>query len=411
MDLTVDDKTRALREMVRVLGREHLRPLGLECDARNAPLDPDHPFFGRIMDLGLGGRGLAGLVEDERQAGEEKAPGRPSSGARRAVVLAEEAAYWDRAMATSLPGPGLAATPVRLFGTPEQRRRWLGIFEDRSKARWAAFAMTEPGAGSDVARIRTSARRVAGGWELRGEKMFISNGARASWVVVFATVDPSLGRAGHRAFVVERGTPGFSVARVEKKMGLAASETASLVFEDVRVPDENLLGGEDRYAERDGFKLAMRTFDITRPVVGAMAVGIGQAAIDAATEQARALGVFEGHSHRALRGRHKLIRARRLVDAARLLCWRAACLADAKRPNSAEAAMAKAYAPRAALEAVSLTIESLGPAAAAADRLLEKLFRDVKALDIVEGTGQIQRLVLARRLLGFEDDAADAAQS
>ena len=396
MNLTIDERTRALREIVRALGREQLRPLGLDCDARGAPLDPEHPFFARVTALGIGGRGLAGLAEEP--GGEDKAGGRTRTGARRAVVLAEEAAYWDRGMATSLPGPGLASAPVRLFGTPEQQKRWLGIFEDRSRPRWAAFAMTEPGAGSDVARIRTTARRVDGGWQIDGEKMFISNGARASWVVVFATVDANLGRAGHRAFVVERGTPGFSVARIEKKMGLAASETASLVFEGMRVPDDQLLGGEHGYSNREGFKLAMRTFDITRPVVGAMAVGIGQAALD----RAREMGVPCAA---------KLRRARRVLETARLLCWHAAYLADLRKPNSVEAATAKAYAPRAALEAVSLCIEAAGPAGVLRDRLLEKLFRDVKVLDIVEGTGQIQRLVMARRLLGFEDAAAVAASA
>ncbi len=400
MDLTIDDKTRSLREMVRVLGREQLRPLGLECDARNAPLEPDHPFFTRVVELGIGGRGLAGLAEDgSKDAERGSSDARTRTAARRAVVLAEEAAYWDRGMATSLPGPGLAATPVRLFGSAEQQRRWLGLFEDRKKPRWAAFAMTEPGAGSDVARIRTTARRVDGGWQIDGEKMFISNGARASWVVVFATVDPTRGRRGHRAFVVERGTPGFSVARIEKKMGLAASETASLVFDGVRVPDDHMLGGEERYGEGEGFKLAMRTFDITRPVVGAMAVGIGRAALDTATPLAS--------GPRAA----KLARARRLVETARLLCWRAAYLADVRHPNSVEAAAAKAYAPRAALEAVSLCIEAVGPSGALRGGLLEKLYRDVKVLDIVEGTGQIQRLVMARRLLGYEDAAAEAAQA
>src|SRR5688572_3716091 len=156
MDLTIDPKTRALREMVRMLGREFLRPLGLECDARNAPLPETHPFFARAMELGIGGKGLAGLVEED----DDRKSDRPRSGARRAVVLAEEAAYWDRGMATSLPGPGLAATPIRLLGTRAQQERWLGIFADKSTPRWAAFAMTEPGAGSDVARIRTTARRT-----------------------------------------------------------------------------------------------------------------------------------------------------------------------------------------------------------------------------------------------------------
>ncbi|MBI3181063.1 MAG: acyl-CoA dehydrogenase family protein [Myxococcales bacterium] len=392
--------------MARWLGRTYLRPLGLECDAAGAPLSPDHPFFRQALELGLGGKGLAAVADAPEERGAQN--GRPSRAARRTVVLAEEAAYWDRGMATTLPGPGLAGAPLRLLGTAEQQQRYLSIFEEAKEPRWAAFAMSEPGAGSDVARIRTNARRVPGGWVLNGEKMFISNGARASWVVVWATVDPALGRDGHRAFVVERGTSGFSVARVEKKMGLAAAELASLVLDDVRIPDEALLGGEERYRERGGFKAAMRTFDVTRPLVGAMAVGLGQAAFDQAMALAKEAGLAGSRDASAARLRDRLARARRLVEHARLLCWRAAYLADLRQPNSVEASMAKAYAPRAALEAASLGIEVLGAAGARSDRLLEKLYRDVKVLDIVEGTGEIQRLAMARKLLGLKDDGAQA---
>jgi len=398
IDLTLDEKTVTLREMARWLGKERLRPLGLECDEKHAPLPADHPFFREVMDFGVGGRGLAGIAADAGAGGEPRDPSKPSKAARRTVVIAEEVAYWDRGMATTLPGPGLGGAPVQLIGTAAQKERFFSIFGDKTP-RWAAFAMSEPGAGSDVARIRTIARKVGGGWELDGQKMFISNGARASWVVVWATVDRSLGRAGHRAFVVERGTPGFSVLRIERKMGLAAAELAALSFEAVRVPAGNLLGGEDHYRDHAGFKAAMRTFDVTRPMVGAMAVGIGQAAFDEALRLAREAGLAKGPS--AWRWRDKLARARRLVEHARLLCWRAAWLADVKEPNSVEASMAKAYAPRAALEAASLGLEVLGASGARCDRLVEKLYRDVKVLDIVEGTGEIQRLAMARKLLGF----------
>jgi acyl-CoA dehydrogenase len=406
IDLTLDEKTQTLREMVRWMGREHLRPLGLEADERGEPVPADHPFFRQAMELGLGGRGLASVAEGSHDGGSEKDPKRVSKSARRTVIMAEEAAYWDRGMATTLPGPGLAGAPVRLIGTTEQQKRFLGIFEDRSQPRWAAFAMSEPGAGSDVARIRTTAKRVAGGWEISGEKMFISNGARASWAVVWATVDPKLGREGHRAFVVERGTPGFTVPRIEKKMGLTAAELAALLFENVRVPDDNLLGGERYYHDRGGFKAAMRTFDITRPMVGAMAVGLGQAAVDQAIALAKEAGLTNAGTRTGWRVREKLGRARRLVEHARLLCWHAAWLADLRRPNSVEASMAKAYAPRAALEAASLGMEILGAAGARSDRLIEKFWRDVKVLDIVEGAGEIQRLAMARKLLGLKDEAA-----
>lgn len=380
------------------LGRQRLRPLGLVCDRAGHALDPGHPFFREVLALGLTA-GIAGRLEGAEEGDDERAAGGRGA-ARRAVILAEEAAYWDRGMATSLPGPGLGAPPVAMLGSPEQRRRFFAIFLRRDEPHWGAFAMTEPGAGSDVAGIRTRARRDGSTWRLDGEKIFISNGARASWVVVWATVDPALGRAGHRAFVVERGAPGFRVARVQDKMGLRASETAALVFEDCRVPEENLLGGEAAYAGGGGFKGAMRTFDLTRPMVAAMAVGIGRAALDQAERfAAEALG--PASPGRRARVADRLERMRRKLAAARLLAWRAAWLADRGEPNRLAAAMAKAYAAPAALEAASLGLDVLGEAGAAHDHLIEKLFRDVKALDLVEGTGQIQRLVIARQLVGY----------
>lgn len=407
MELTVDGSLERLRTLIAWIGREKLRPLGIEADRRGGPLPPDHPFFFEVLQLGLTG-GFVGKIEDHEEGrGDRKEPDRPSSASRRAVVMAEEAAYWDRGMATSLPGPSLGGPPVMTMGTPEQRARFLGIFTSAERPHWGAFAMSEPGAGSDVAAIRASARRDGDAWVLRGEKMFISNGARASWVVAWATVDPALGRAGHRAFVVEKGTPGFTVARIDKKMGLAASETASLLFEDCRVPAENLLGGEAFYERRAGFEGAMHTFNMTRPLVAAMAVGVGRAAFDEARRFARER--FTGASAwRMERVRDRLVQIRRKLDAGRLLAWRAAWLADLKRPNAVEASMAKAYCPPAALEAASLGIEILAEAGGASDFLIEKLFRDVKVLDIVEGTGQIQRLILARRLVGHGDGRAHA---
>ena len=275
------------------------------------------------------------------------------------------------------------------------------MFRESKKPLWAAFGMTEPGAGSDVARIRTRCRKDGSSWILNGEKCFCTNGARASWVVIFATVDPALGRAGHRAFVVEKGTPGFQLLRIEKKLGLRASETAALTLEDVRVPAENLLGGESHYAGREeGFKGAMRAFDVTRPVIAATALGIARAAWDAANE------FFRQH-HRGRAGRRvarlaeKLGYARRRLEAGQLLIWKAAWMADHRMPNTVEASMSKAFVPQVALEAVALAIEVTGEAGIRHDYFIEKLYRDIKGLDIVEGTGQIQRLVVSRRV--FEE--------
>lgn len=256
--------------------------------------------------------------------------------------------------------------------------------------------MTEPGAGSDVARIRTSARQDGDHYVLNGDKSFAANASRADFIVVFATVDASLGRDGHRAFVVERDTPGLGDFKIERKMGLKAYESTSFSLRDCRVPAANLLGGGERRRRGDGFQGAMKSFNTTRPTIAAMAVGMGRAVYDAA----RAFAEEERLLARA-RVCDRLVRVQRKLRAARLLAWRAAWMADRGRENRVEASMAKAYAPAAAQEAAGLAMDIVGMVGGRGDHLIEKIFRDVKAMDIVEGTGQIQRIVMARQRLGL----------
>ena len=392
LQFEIDPETSQLLEVIRWLGREYMRPLGLEADRIHQPIPADHSFYKRVWDLGIGRRGWAE---------EQPNTATPRTTTRRGVVLAEEMSYWDRGVAVSLPGPGLGGPPITLLGPAEQKQRFFAIFNDPDRPHWGAFAMTEPGAGSDVAAIRTRARRDGDDWMLNGEKMFCSNGARAEWVVVWATVDPALGRDGHRAFVVERGTPGFQVTRIEDKMGLVAYESASLVFENCRVPAANLLGGEEVYRERAGFKGAMQSFNATRPIVAAMAIGIARAAYDQAKEFVRTAYMQHRPIPRYRRILDKLAWMERKISCGRWLCWRAAYLADMRQPNITEASMAKAYCPQIAQEATSLAMEILSDTGVAKDALVEKWFRDVKAMDIVEGTGQIQRRIIARQLTGL----------
>jgi len=379
-----------LLERARELGRRYLRPLGIEADRNRAPVPPEHPFFQVAWQMGLG-----------QPIGAEESSAKSSgarTGARRGVLLAEEMSYWDRGMSVAMPGLGLGGPALLSMGTKEQKERFLAPFRDRSRAHWAAFAMTEPGAGSDVAGIRTSAVRDGDSWVLNGAKTFISNSMRADWIVVWATIDPSLGRGGHRAFIVEKGTPGLEDMRYEHKMGLIAYESSSFTLRDCRVPAFNLLGGEDHYAGRAGFKGAMKSFNATRPAIAVMAIGIARAAFDAARDHARAA---EMPRRRAERARERLARMARKIEVGRMLCWRAAWMADMEMPNEVEASMAKAYCPAIAQEATSLAIDILGEAGVRTDSYVEKLYRDVKAMDIVEGTGQIQRIVMARRLVGL----------
>ncbi len=378
---------------VRELGRKYMRPMGTECDRLEAPPPADHPFYKLCVRKG----GIIGAIL--RDGNRDDDPGALEWQPLRVLLLMEEAAYWDRGVALSLPGPGLGGAALQSTGTPEQKGRFLRIFEDDERPHWAAMAMTEPGAGSDVARIQTRARKDGDHWVLNGSKMFCSNGARADWVVVWATVNPELGRAGHRAFVVERGTPGFQLLRIEHKMGSHGYETSSFAIDDVRVPAENLLGGEEFYVGRKGFKGAMAAFNITRPIHASHGVGIGRAAHDIARDFVR--------EHYPRQGRRRqvamecLVTIRRELHAARLLCWHAAWLFTQGKENALEASWAKLYAPPVALRAVSAALDIVGEAGVLRDTYLEKLYREVKILDIGEGTQQAQRLVIARRLVGL----------
>jgi acyl-CoA dehydrogenase len=391
MDFSIDAATRERLEAARDWGRREVRPVGLEADRLGRPIPVDHGYFERVIDRGEG---------RTRWPGPSAAVRRPPQGATvTALLLAEEFAYWDRGVMVANPGPGLPEANVLALGTEEQKERFLGPFLEPDRPRWACFAMTEPGAGSDAAAIRTTARRDGDSWVLSGAKCFIGNATRSDWILVQATLDSSRGRAAPRAFFVERGTPGLGGFKIEKKMGLKAYESTSFTLEDCRVPAANLLGGEERSPRSGGFETAMRTFNAGRPVIAANSVGIGRAALDEAlafaSERGRLLDV---------RVRDRLEAMARRLKMARLLCLRAGWLADESRPNILEASMSKALAAQVGQEATALGMELLGSVGARGDHLIEKLYRDVKAMDIVEGTGQIQRLIMARRLVELPRD-------
>jgi acyl-CoA dehydrogenase len=396
----LDRASRDMLDELRDLGRRYIRPMGLEADRTGDPPPPDHELYLLCARRG----GLVSRTVGPGEDGDGDGDGDPAPTWRplRALLVAEESAYWDRGVALSLPGPGLGGVALRSAATPAQRERFLAPFADHSRAHWGAMAMTEPGAGSDVARIRTRARLDGDGWVLTGQKMFCSNGARADWVVVWATVDPDLGRDGHRAFVVEQGTPGFEVLRIEHKMGSRGYETASFALDDVRVPATNLLGGEEFYAARRGFKAAMATYNLTRPIHAAQGVGMGRAALDLALDLVRT--DFPAQGGRRRRALERLAEMRRGLQVARLICLHAVWLARQGRDNALEASYAKLYAPPAVYRAVSTALDIFGEAGVRRDRMIEKLYRDVEILDIGEGTQQVQRLVVARNLLGLPRD-------
>jgi acyl-CoA dehydrogenase len=389
IEYAVDGATRRRIEEARELGAKELRPVGLEADRNGAPIPVGHPFFDRCIARGEGRTRWRG------SAAGEGAPSEPPSVVT-TLLLAEELAYWDRGVIIAMPGPGLPEASVLSMGTEEQRERFLGPFVAPDRPRWACFAMTEPGAGSDAAAIRTTARKDGDGWILNGAKCFIGGASRADWILVQATLDPSRGRGAQRAFFVERDTPGLGGFKVEKKMGLKAYESTSFTLADVRVPGANLLGGEARYESRAGFKAAMQTFNAGRPIIGANAVGMARAALDETLRFAREHDLLARD-----RVRDRIEAMARRVRKARLVCLRAGWLADRRQPNIVEASMAKALAAQIAQEATTLGLELLGTVAAGGDHLVEKLYRDVKAMDIVEGTGQVQRMIIARKLVGL----------
>jgi acyl-CoA dehydrogenase len=314
-----------------------------------------------------------------------------------------------------MPTAALGGSAVAAAGTPEQRERFLAPFAGDGKPVWGAMAITEAQAGSDAAAITTTADLDGDEWVLNGTKIFCTAGEGASqheggFVVVWATVDREAGRGGIKSFVVPAGTPGMTLVGCEKKLGIRASDTATLFFEDCRVPRANLLGSAE-VKKRDpkktgdkGFKGAMATFDASRPIVAAMAVGVGRAALDFVHEELDRQGYAVRHDapRTELRAIERdVLEMEADLQAARLLTWRAAAMMTRGKPNNLEASMAKAKAGLAVTKITQKAVELLGPDAYTQKLLVEKWMRDAKISDIYEGTQQINQLIVARRILEY----------
>jgi acyl-CoA dehydrogenase len=277
------------------------------------------------------------------------------------------------------------------------------------------MAMTEPGAGSDTSAIKTTAAldKESNEWILNGEKIFCTNGSLAleeseGFVVVWATVDPTSGRSGMKPFVVEAGTPGVYIAKLEEKLGIKASDTASIVFDDARIPNDNLLGSAEIQTQDSkttkGFKGAMKTFDLSRPVVAASAMGVARAALETTQELLAAEGINVDYTTPLFRlsaVERDLIEMQAVHKAAWLLTLRAASLMDHGHTNRLEASMCKAYAGGIVTWITQKSVELLGPLGYSQELLVEKWMRDAKINDIYEGTRQINLLIVARSILGY----------
>ena len=320
----------------------------------------------------------------------------------------EELCWGDAGLFLSIPNPGLGGAAVAAAGTPEQKERFLSRFRG-GKPKWGAMAITEPGCGSDSAAVTTTAVRDGDHYVINGTKIFCTAGQMSAeksdgFVVVWATVDRKAGRAGIKPFVVEHNTSGMTVARVENKLGIRASDTAMIVFDNCRVPADHLLGSAEVRREGGGFKDVMATFDATRPIVAAMAIGVGRAALDfvrdflARNDVPIRYGIWP---RRLTTIERDFMEMEVQLKAARLLTWRAAWMLDVGQRNSLEASMAKAKAGKAVTLITQKAVELLGPIGYSRKELLEKWMRDAKINDIFEGTQQINLLIIARRILDY----------
>ncbi|NOK61849.1 MAG: acyl-CoA dehydrogenase [Chloroflexi bacterium AL-W] len=410
IDFELPEPVKRQVEFITMMGQQVMRPVARYYDEHESerPWDYINMMWPTIM--AQGGRSFS--VEDDGG----KKNGKPRIGHLMLIHVVEALSWGDAGLYLSTPGGALGGAAVDATGTPEQKERFLKRFRE-GEPKWAAMAMTESHAGSDTAAIRTSARLTEDGkhWVINGEKIFVTGGLMAAkespgFVVVWATIDPAAGRGGMKPFVVEAGTPGMTVAKVEHKHGIRASDTASLVFQDCRIPFDNVLGSpeitkHDGSAEsRKGFRGAMKTFDATRPAVAASALGIARASLEFVVSYLKEHDVQIRHgvpTNQQTAIERELLEMEAQHRAAWLLVLKAAVKMDARQENTLEASMAKVKAGAVANFVTQKAVELLGPEGYSCKLLLEKWMRDARINDIYEGTGQINRLIVARRILGY----------
>jgi acyl-CoA dehydrogenase len=376
ISFALSDEQKALRELARDFARKEIRPLAADYDEHTT-----HPadVIAKAHAIGLmnphipeeyGGAGLDGFDS---------------------MLIGEEISWGCSGIATSILANTLGSAPVLLAGTEEQQRRWIVPLVEEPLL--ASFALTEPNAGSDVSGIQTTAVRRGGEYVLNGSKMFITNAGHAAWTVVFASTDRSKGHRGLSAFVVPMDADGVTIEKHLDKMGQRSTDTSAIAFGDVVVPAENRLGEEG-----EGFKIAMRTLDRTRPGTAAGAVGVAQAAFDYAVDYARERVQF-GQPIAMNQGVNFLIADMATeIEAARLLVWQAAWLQARGKAATLQSSFAKRFAADTAMKVTTDAVQIYGGYGYMKEYPVEKLMRDAKLFQIYEGTSQIQRLVIAREI-------------
>ena len=398
MAINLEDpkKLKPLREQVHQVAMNMLRPISRKYDRAEheypTELDMLAAMADGLAESGQGeGAGATGVRRDSKPD-----DGKVKNGANMSSVLSVSEMCWgDVGLTLAMPRQGLGNSAIASVANDEQHERFDGV--------WASMAITEPGTGSDSANIKTTATLDGDHYVLNGEKIFVTSGDRSDAVVVWATLDKELGKAAIKSFVVEKGTPGMKVERLEHKLGIKASDTATITFTDCRVPAENLLGNPEINA-KEGFAGAMATFDNTRPLVASMAVGCARAALDYTRDLLEKAGVeidYDRPAHLQSAAAAKFIQLESDYEGAYLLMLQAAWMADNRQPNSKEASMAKAKAGRMGSDVTLSCVELAGTIGYSEGELLEKWARDSKILDIFEGTQQIQQLIVARRVLGL----------
>lgn len=378
MDFSLTEDQKMLKAMVRDFALKELEPIAAEIDEKAS--------FPAESVKKMAALGLMGVSFPEKYGG-------GGGGKMEGVIAVEEIARVCAATAAIyFVTTSLAGYPIYEFGDEEQRKRFAMPVIRGEKL--SCFVLTEAAAGSDPAAMQTTAIRKNGGYALNGTKLFITNGAEADIAVVFATIDKSLRHKGITAFIVEKGTPGFSVGKLEHKLGIRASSTAELIFDNCFVPEGNRLGKEG-----EGFKIALEAIDNSRLSVAAQALGIAQGALDKALAYAKERQQFGQPIINFQAIQWMLADIATQVDAARLLTYRAAYLKDQGLPFMKEASMAKVFAAEAAAFATTKAIQIYGGYGYVKDYPLERYFRDAKITEIYEGTSEMQRMTIARCLI------------
>ncbi len=395
--------------VLKTVAENMMRPVSRYFDEHEHEIPWDYISF---MHMAMKATGAGSLAPKDAPKKDAEGKERPRIGYQMLAFMLEMLSWGDVGIYLCTPGGGLGAAAVQANGTPEQQAKFLTRFGEEKPA-FGAMAMTESQAGSDTSAIRTTAvlDKENNQWILNGEKIFVTGGQKSleegnGLVVVWATIDPAAGRAGMRPFVVEAGSPGVKVTKLEHKMGIRASDTASLVLQDCRVPFENILGSPEVAQEKatTGFKGAMATFDATRPLIGATAVGVARATLELLKE----LLAEQGISIRYGLPRQKMTAIERdiidmevMLRSAWLLVIKAVWMADNRLSNVKEASMSKVRGGDVVTKITQRAVEIMGPLGYSRELLLEKWFRDAKISDIYEGTGQINRLIVARSILGY----------